>query len=91
MVLPAAALPLLPAVGLPVLPAYRDLSTLTIRQLTLETRDQESTIAFCKAVSEIRIASMCLLGFFVNATVCGALCWVLILLHFNTYGIIAIT
>ena len=44
MALPAAALPLLPAVALTLLSAYRDLSTLTIRQLTLETRDQESTI-----------------------------------------------
>ena len=43
----------LPAAALPPFPAYKDVSTLTVRELTLETRDQESTIAFCKAVSDI--------------------------------------
>ena len=50
----------LPAAALPVLPAYRNVSTLTMRELTLETRVEESTIAFCKAVSVISAASMCL-------------------------------
>ena len=50
----------LPAAALPVLPAYRNVSTLTMRELTLETRDEDSTIAFCKAVSVLSAASMCL-------------------------------
>ena len=77
----------LPAAALPVLPAYRNVSTLTMRELTLETRDEDSTIAFCKAVSVLSAASMCLtnVGFF-NTSFGASLCRVILLPNLATIG-----
>ena len=80
----------LPAAALTVLPAYRNVSTLTMRELTLETRDEESIIAFCKAVSVLSAASMCLtyvcVFFIVNTSFGASLCRVILLPNLATIG-----